>query len=389
MRRGLRGSAGRRGASGCVRAGCGRAGRKRARVRPGAHAHGRAAQGADPVRHRGADRGIEAGRGARASFRDTAKAVLQRRRRGEGGRAAVRDRSRAVRNRAGAGEGSARAGDRAGRPGAARGGPIAAAGAGSRGQPQGIRRRDLRATARRSVDSTGQRLDSAGRAQSFVYARDRAADRHQRARRAFDRHADHDRRQRQPADDDQPADAGMGALQPRPGGPGQPARRPPRSLSPRRHRAAASRTAPPTRSRAGSTSRPPRSIRGWARSNCAPNSTIRASSFCPGSSSPSGSPPASATRCSWCRRRPSSRPRKAISCSSSTPQGKAQARPVKTGDWIGKDWTILSGLNAGDKVVIDNLLKVQPGVALTEAPPVETAAVPAAASNAPAGSGSK
>jgi membrane fusion protein (multidrug efflux system) len=70
-------------------------------------------------------------------------------------------------------------------------------------------------------------------------------------------------------------------------------------------------------------------------------------------------------------------------------QGKAQARLVKTGDWIGKDWTILSGLNAGDKVVIDNLLKVQPGVSLTEAPPVETAAVPAATSNAPAGSGSK
>jgi membrane fusion protein (multidrug efflux system) len=55
--------------------------------------------------------------------------------------------------------------------------------------------------------------------------------------------------------------------------------------------------------------------------------------------------------------------------------GKAQARPVKTGDWIGKDWTILSGLNAGDKVVVDNLLKLQPGVPVTAAP----AAAPAAA----------
>ena len=67
-------------------------------------------------------------------------------------------------------------------------------------------------------------------------------------------------------------------------------------------------------------------------------------------------------------------------------QGKAQARPVKTGDWIGKDWTILSGLNAGDKVVIDNLLKVQPGAPVSEAPSVEAVAAPAAT---PAASGNK
>jgi len=59
--------------------------------------------------------------------------------------------------------------------------------------------------------------------------------------------------------------------------------------------------------------------------------------------------------------------------------GKAQARPVKTGDWIGRDWTILSGLNAGDKVVVDNLLKLQPGVAVTEAPPAAAQAAPNAA----------
>lgn len=57
-------------------------------------------------------------------------------------------------------------------------------------------------------------------------------------------------------------------------------------------------------------------------------------------------------------------------------QGNAQARPVKTGDWIGADWTILSGLNAGDRVVVDNLLKVQPGSAVTEAPPAAGAATP-------------
>jgi membrane fusion protein, multidrug efflux system len=69
--------------------------------------------------------------------------------------------------------------------------------------------------------------------------------------------------------------------------------------------------------------------------------------------------------------------------------GKAQTRPVTTGDWIGKDWTILSGLNAGDKVVVDNLLKVQPGAPLTEAPPVEASATPAATPNASAKTGNK
>jgi membrane fusion protein (multidrug efflux system) len=60
------------------------------------------------------------------------------------------------------------------------------------------------------------------------------------------------------------------------------------------------------------------------------------------------------------------------------PDGKAAARPVKPGDWFGKDWAILSGLNAGDRVIIDNLLKIRPGVPVTEAP-----ANPPAAGGAP------
>ena len=39
------------------------------------------------------------------------------------------------------------------------------------------------------------------------------------------------------------------------------------------------------------------------------------------------------------------------------------------------DWAIMSGLNAGDRVIVDNLLKVRPGVAVTEAP--AAAAAPA------------
>jgi membrane fusion protein, multidrug efflux system len=57
--------------------------------------------------------------------------------------------------------------------------------------------------------------------------------------------------------------------------------------------------------------------------------------------------------------------------------GKAQARPVQTGDWIGSDWAIVSGLNAGDRVIVDNLLKIQPGAAVVEAAPAAPPNVPA------------
>ena len=42
------------------------------------------------------------------------------------------------------------------------------------------------------------------------------------------------------------------------------------------------------------------------------------------------------------------------------PDSKAQPRPVQTGDWQGKDWVILGGLKAGDKIITDNLMKVRP-----------------------------
>lgn len=36
-------------------------------------------------------------------------------------------------------------------------------------------------------------------------------------------------------------------------------------------------------------------------------------------------------------------------------------RPVTVGDWIGKDWVIMDGLKTGDRVAIDNLIKLIPG----------------------------
>ncbi|MBX3617312.1 efflux RND transporter periplasmic adaptor subunit [Nitrosomonas sp.] len=36
-------------------------------------------------------------------------------------------------------------------------------------------------------------------------------------------------------------------------------------------------------------------------------------------------------------------------------------RPVTVGDWIGKDWIIMDGLKSGDRIVVDNLIKLAPG----------------------------
>jgi len=43
---------------------------------------------------------------------------------------------------------------------------------------------------------------------------------------------------------------------------------------------------------------------------------------------------------------------------------KAASRPVQVGDWVGSDWMILSGLNPGDRVILDNLLKLRPGASV-------------------------
>ncbi|HEY6862303.1 MAG TPA: efflux RND transporter periplasmic adaptor subunit [Burkholderiales bacterium] len=42
-------------------------------------------------------------------------------------------------------------------------------------------------------------------------------------------------------------------------------------------------------------------------------------------------------------------------------ENKATVRPVKTGEWIGQDWLVLDGLRPGDRVVVDNLMKLRPG----------------------------
>ena len=53
------------------------------------------------------------------------------------------------------------------------------------------------------------------------------------------------------------------------------------------------------------------------------------------------------------------------------PQGKivmvvneksmAEPRPVKVGDWSGNEWVITEGLKAGDRVIVDGVMKTRPG----------------------------
>lgn len=64
-------------------------------------------------------------------------------------------------------------------------------------------------------------------------------------------------------------------------------------------------------------------------------------------------------------------------------ENKVAPRPVKAGEWYGKDWVILGGLNAGDKVIVDNLIKLRPGAPVAPHAP----AVPGAEQASPAKKG--
>ncbi len=47
-----------------------------------------------------------------------------------------------------------------------------------------------------------------------------------------------------------------------------------------------------------------------------------------------------------------------------TPQNKAVFRPVKVGERVGTNWIITEGLQPGEKVVVDGILKIQQFAAL-------------------------
>lgn len=55
-------------------------------------------------------------------------------------------------------------------------------------------------------------------------------------------------------------------------------------------------------------------------------------------------------------------------------QGKtvATVRPIKVGSWSGQDWVVLEGLKQGDKVIVDNLIKIRPGAPVAPNEPAPT-----------------
>lgn len=44
-----------------------------------------------------------------------------------------------------------------------------------------------------------------------------------------------------------------------------------------------------------------------------------------------------------------------------SPDNKVAPRPVETAGWLGHDWVVTKGVAAGDKIIIDNLMKLRPG----------------------------
>lgn len=74
-------------------------------------------------------------------------------------------------------------------------------------------------------------------------------------------------------------------------------------------------------------------------------------------------------------------------------KNEATVHPVEVGEWKGQDWVIYGGIKAGDKVIIDNLIKVRPGApvaphAAGQPPAGANGAAPGAASGKPAANNS-
>lgn len=71
-------------------------------------------------------------------------------------------------------------------------------------------------------------------------------------------------------------------------------------------------------------------------------------------------------------------------------QSSAEPRPVEVGDWAGDSWLISSGLKAGDRVIVDGVMKIGPGAPVKIADPnAPPGAAKAGAGKAPLGGAGK
>jgi len=59
-------------------------------------------------------------------------------------------------------------------------------------------------------------------------------------------------------------------------------------------------------------------------------------------------------------------------------KNEATVAPIQVGNWVGKDWVVLGGLNAGDKVIVDNVIKLRPGALVAPHAAGEAPAAPEA-----------
>ncbi len=66
------------------------------------------------------------------------------------------------------------------------------------------------------------------------------------------------------------------------------------------------------------------------------------------------------------------------------PDNKVVPKPVQTANWIGGDIVVTGGLAEGDRVIIDNLVKVRPGAPVAPHAPGQAPGQPAAGASAPA-----
>jgi membrane fusion protein (multidrug efflux system) len=44
-----------------------------------------------------------------------------------------------------------------------------------------------------------------------------------------------------------------------------------------------------------------------------------------------------------------------------TPEGTAAMKPIQTAQWIGNEWVVTGGLQPGEQIIVDNLIKLRPG----------------------------
>ncbi|MCW5633887.1 MAG: efflux RND transporter periplasmic adaptor subunit [Rubrivivax sp.] len=49
-------------------------------------------------------------------------------------------------------------------------------------------------------------------------------------------------------------------------------------------------------------------------------------------------------------------------------EGKAAPTPIEVGGWVGDDWAVRKGLQDGDAVILDNLIKMRPGAPVQSGP---------------------